>query len=371
MKKTCCILLAFVCSFAAFAQKKPAAKVGIPTFQTTVHNFGSIKEANGKVSHVFRYTNTGTAPLRINDVFASCGCTSPEFSTEAIAPNASGLITVVFDPTNRVGKINKTITVFFNGNPGQVVLYLTGEVLPVNSGIYELFPKVQGNMRFTNTTIDFKKVIEGEIDTQYVGLYNTTGRKVIIRNVVSGKGVQAPKRLYYIQPDGGDNVLFTFSNSAFQTIGPVVDTLKLLTDDDSIPTKTIIIKADIVQNFDTLTPAERLQTAKYVMLTDTVQLGELYVNESVYFSIPIQNKGKTPLRIRRIMNNCNCIELADTVLPTVAKGKKGAIKLKMKASEFRGSASHVLYVYTNDPDRPYISIPIVYNVVLPGYDKLK
>lgn len=372
MKKYIWMICLLIGVYKVMAQQKPAAaKVGIPTFETTVHSFGSIKEENGKVSHVFRYTNKGNAPLRINDVFSSCGCTSPDYSTEAIKPGESGLITVVFDPTNRVGKINKTITVYFNGNPSQVVLYLYGEVLPTNSGIYELFPKQQGNMRFTNTTIDLKKVTEGKIDTQYVGLYNTTGRKVVIRNVVGGKAVQSSKKMYFIQPNGGDNIIFTFNSASFGTIGPVTDTLRLLTDDDSIPTKTVIVKAEIVQNFDTLTPDERLKTAVYVSTVDTVKLGELYVNEDVFFSIPIQNKGKTPLRIRRIMNNCNCIQTTDSILPTIAKGKKGSVKLKLRASQYRGSSMHVLYLYTNDPNKSIITIPIVYDVVLPGYDKLK
>ena len=52
----------------------------------TSHDFGTIKEANGNVSHTFKIKNTGEAPLVLTRVIASCGCTTPEWTKEPIAP---------------------------------------------------------------------------------------------------------------------------------------------------------------------------------------------------------------------------------------------------------------------------------------------
>ena len=56
----------------------------------TSFDFGTIKEANGNVSHTFKIKNSGEAPLVLTRVIASCGCTTPEWTKEPIAPGASG-----------------------------------------------------------------------------------------------------------------------------------------------------------------------------------------------------------------------------------------------------------------------------------------
>lgn len=45
----------------------------------TSFDFGTIKEANGNVSHTFKIKNSGDAPLVLTRVIASCGCTTPEW----------------------------------------------------------------------------------------------------------------------------------------------------------------------------------------------------------------------------------------------------------------------------------------------------
>ena len=67
----------------------------------TSFDFGQIKEADGKVSATFVVKNTGDAPLAITRVIASCGCTTPEWTKEPIAPGASGNIKIRSERTSR------------------------------------------------------------------------------------------------------------------------------------------------------------------------------------------------------------------------------------------------------------------------------
>lgn len=46
------------------------------TFKETSHDFGQLLEADGEVSYDFQFTNTGTAPLLIQQVITGCGCTA-------------------------------------------------------------------------------------------------------------------------------------------------------------------------------------------------------------------------------------------------------------------------------------------------------
>lgn len=54
-------------------------------FETTSHSFGNIIE--GQIARYdFKFINTGTEPLILSNVSASCGCTTPKWPREALAP---------------------------------------------------------------------------------------------------------------------------------------------------------------------------------------------------------------------------------------------------------------------------------------------
>jgi len=94
----------------------------------SIHDFGTIKEADGSVTHTFKVKNEGKAPLVISRVVPSCGCTSPEWSKEPIAPGKTGEIKITYDPTGRPNTFTKTISVYSNGYTGSYVLTIKGIV---------------------------------------------------------------------------------------------------------------------------------------------------------------------------------------------------------------------------------------------------
>ncbi len=94
------------------------------------YDFGVITEGE-KASHVFEFSNNGTEPLIINEVSASCGCTTPSFSRTPIAPGQKGSIEVVYDSAGQApGKQHKVIVVSTNAREKIQTLHLRGEVIP-------------------------------------------------------------------------------------------------------------------------------------------------------------------------------------------------------------------------------------------------
>ncbi len=91
------------------------------------YDFGTVKEGE-KVEHEFTFTNTGSSPLIISNVQASCGCTTPEYSKNPIAPGDQGLVKVVFNSAGQVGKQHKVITITSNAASKNTLLHLRGEV---------------------------------------------------------------------------------------------------------------------------------------------------------------------------------------------------------------------------------------------------
>lgn len=87
------------------------------TFNKMEHDFGTIKADTDNFTE-FIVTNTGAKPLVIEDVKASCGCTTPEKPEKPIAPGKSDKIKVKFHPSaEQLNEIRKTITVVANTDP--------------------------------------------------------------------------------------------------------------------------------------------------------------------------------------------------------------------------------------------------------------
>jgi hypothetical protein len=89
------------------------------------YSFGKIPQGR-PVIHVFCIQNTGKEPLLLENVQASCGCTTPEWSREPIAPGADATIKVGYNAYAE-GHFNKTVTIIYN-NGQTKALIISGEV---------------------------------------------------------------------------------------------------------------------------------------------------------------------------------------------------------------------------------------------------
>lgn len=97
-------------------QKEQLAKESQTTlkFDKLVHDFGNVK-AEVENTTTFKVTNTGDKPLIIENVEASCGCTTPKKPEKPILPGQSDEITVTFKSNpGQTGDQKKSVTVTAN-----------------------------------------------------------------------------------------------------------------------------------------------------------------------------------------------------------------------------------------------------------------
>jgi len=97
-------------------------------FSEGAFKFGKI-EQNKPVTHVFTFTNNGSKPAVIEFATAECGCTTPEYSKEAILKGKSSTIKVTYNAA-AMGAFSKRVTVKFAGINDPVILTIEGEVVP-------------------------------------------------------------------------------------------------------------------------------------------------------------------------------------------------------------------------------------------------
>ena len=123
MKNLFTLLLISMFSLGINAQDK-VAKI---EFESETIDYGTIEKGSDGL-RVFKFKNTGDAPLIVSAVKSSCGCTVPKKPTAPILPGESGEIEVKYD-TNRVNPIRKTITVTSNADTPTVALKIKGTVI--------------------------------------------------------------------------------------------------------------------------------------------------------------------------------------------------------------------------------------------------
>lgn len=123
-----CLFAAMTVGMASAQDKKDEPANGAKIrFEQMEHQYGTIaKGANGDCE--FTFWNDGNEPLILQNVKASCGCTTPSYTQKPVMPGQSGTIKVHYN-TNNVGGFSKTVTVTSNAvdNP-RVVLRIKGNV---------------------------------------------------------------------------------------------------------------------------------------------------------------------------------------------------------------------------------------------------
>ncbi|MEP7196037.1 MAG: DUF1573 domain-containing protein [Saprospiraceae bacterium] len=116
-------------------------KTGGPkmVFENTTVDYGEIKKGADPLRKAI-FTNKGTEPLIVKNARGSCGCTVPTWPKEPIMPGETGVIEIRYD-TQRVGSINKTVSIQTNEGDEELRLIVKGNItedheenVPANGG---------------------------------------------------------------------------------------------------------------------------------------------------------------------------------------------------------------------------------------------
>ncbi len=122
-RKLLFFLILITSGLLAQAQSGTAAET--LQFKQNSYDFGKILQGR-PVTHVFEFVNTGKEDLRIENVQASCGCTTPEWSYTPVKPGATATIKVGYNSAAE-GPFNKSVTIYYNGGVTKSII-ISGNV---------------------------------------------------------------------------------------------------------------------------------------------------------------------------------------------------------------------------------------------------
>jgi len=96
-------------------------------FEEEIFDFGTITQGE-KVTHDFKFENTGEKNLIIANAYADCGCTVPEVPKKPIPSGDRNIIRVSFDSDRITGMITKQITILTNCIPNKRVIKIKANI---------------------------------------------------------------------------------------------------------------------------------------------------------------------------------------------------------------------------------------------------
>lgn len=346
-----CIAL-ILCALSAFSQD------GL-RFDPDTWDFGTIREADGKVTHVFTGTNRTDRPIVILDVVASCGCTVPSFSKKPILPGRTTEIRVTYDPTDRPGAFTKKLAVYSSDRRKIAQLTIAGEVQPREKSTEELYPvDAGGGLRLTAATLPLSYVYIGRRTQSAVGYANVTSRTLTLelRNENPGEPLEVHAPRTIAPGERGEIGLGFYVPADKPRYGTLKAVLTPVIDGRDAEVRLLVhgIAVDAPAASGANRPAPKLEIPKNIVKFGPVKRTDAGQRRS----LPLANEGTAPLVVR-------AVELPAGVGCSlrggerIAPGATATMELTLDPSgrDYGPLSAHLLLI-TDDPARPMRRIRI-------------
>jgi len=343
---TICFILILLTPFRIIGQQSRP----VIHFVEKEYDFGTFRESEGNVIHDFTFTNTGKVPLIINDVKASCGCTTPQWTKEPVLPGKTGIIRISYNPKSRPGSFNKTIQVNSNADMPSVTLAVQGVVIPVDQ-VEVAYKYTAGQLRLQTIYAAFGEVYKGDTADFSIKVMNTSmdkSARLSFRQLPQHLRVTMVPEV--IEPQQEGRIVIEYLSSVQKDWDYAVDRIDLLINGQPVSGNRISITANIRENFAGFT-ADDLSKAPVVTFDQTsFNFGTITSDQVVEHPFRLTNQGSSDLIIRKVSASCGCTA-ARPVKEIIGPGESTEIKASFNAAGREGSQKKAITVITNDPKR--------------------
>ena len=340
------------------AQGKPAI-----TFEKEDHDFGSFAESLGSVTCTFTFTNTGDAPLLITNASASCGCTRPTFPKEPIAPGKPGEIKVTYNAKGRPGSFRKSVYIYSNAEPTKATLHIKGNVISGEKKQHPEFAYTMGSIALKTRHLPFFEVFTNTPKSLSVEFVNNSRAPLSLSFERVPRHLSVKQVPENVEPGQIGLIEITYNASKAKDWGIRKDEffIKFPGESDITPGNTITVSADIREDYSKMSVEQKEKAPKISLSENRVDFGTIKGTAPVEKVIKITNNGKTNLQIRKV-NNESGVVVAAVSRMSVQSEKSIDLKITVYPAKTRSKVlNHRVFVITNDPDNPAVSIPVFAN----------
>lgn len=323
------------------------------TFREETHDFGTIDEMKGPVTHEFVFTNNSSRPVRILKVQASCGCTTPGWSRDVIAPGKNGFIQASYDPRGRPGFFTKSLTVMTDLEANPIILQIKGQVSNEAKPAPSDFPVASGNLKMKVTSFNMGRVyIKDEYVVREFPVMNAGAAPMNFTGKADHPAyIRVDVQPKTLSPGEKGTIRISYNGAIKNQYGFQSDNVSIETDDKDNPVKSFSVYATLEDFFPELTAAQLAKAPQLTLGSTSLDFGNIKPNTATEMQLQVVNSGKSELLLKAIQPNCTCIT-ASASKDKLQPGESGTVTISFNPSDRTGSQNKAVTVYSNDPRNP-------------------
>lgn len=345
------------------------AQKPVITFSNAKYDFGQITEEGGPVSNVFEFTNTGNAPLVIQRVTASCGCTTPDWTRTPIEPGQKGKVTATYNPMGRPGVFSKVVTVYSNASNEMEQLIINGNVTPkpttaTTSGSSNGFPVNVGTLGLNEKSIHFGNVNKGTAVSRTLAIKNNSSAQMAVALVDVPSYIKVKIQPEKLQPSQEGLIEITMDTKNTTEWGPLNSELSfVLNGNKQTNTDKVSLSGNVIEDFSKMSAAEKRKAPILEIKSTNLHMGNIKKGSKVRGKFVVKNIGSNSLEIRKIINNNSDINIYPLKV-SIRSGKTENLHLDIDSKYLqKGNYKKTFTVQTNDPDRSLVVYTAEFSVI--------
>jgi hypothetical protein len=351
------------------ANANEAPKLPVFSPEEALHDFGTIGENDGYAEHIFKFKNTGDAPLTVNRILTSCGCTKPEWTETPLEPGQEGIIIITFNPKGRLGNFNKSATVYTNEDNGykRHKLTITGTVVEKPSDPFATYIDTVGGVGIEAKDLIYKNFNPEKTNRKamYIKNYNAETVYFSWENVPEYVSVNAPDSLKAEWP--GEISVIIDGTKTTEKRGRTKDSFKWNIknrDGKLLGSGNITATVNYIDDFKQLSPlqgvnAPHLEIKNNQLAFENVKTGFLGLGGTANKEFILTNTGKSDLILHSVSSDDGRVHLPELSGKTVKAGESLNVRVTVKAKELLDSnIEDDIYVVCNDPKGPVRMIKV-------------
>ncbi len=301
------------------------------------------------VTAQFELRNKGSRHLVLNNVEASCGCTTVDYPKDEISGNGRFVISAVYD-AEVLGHFEKEVTVYSNGSDKPIYLVMKGEVVTEIRDFSSTYPIDMGPFRLDKNDVEFDNVNRGDRPIQQIQVMNTSNRNYSPTVMHLPAYLKAEAIPTVISPDHSGVVLLSLDSKLLRDYGLTQTSLYMARyPGDKVNDSTAInVSAVLLPDFKSLTNAQRASAPEIKLSETTLELGSFNDKEKINGQIDIYNNGKSNLNISSLQMFTSGLDVT-LGKRTLAPGESTKLKVTAHREIKDDNRSPRVLMITNDP----------------------
>ncbi len=312
------------------------------------------------VTAEFQMKNDGNAPLVIERVLSSCGCTTVDYPKRRIAPGENFVVKATYD-AKQMGTFYKQIGICAQGASSPFTLTMRGRVVETISNFDGSYDYALGMLKADAQEVEFDDVNKGDRPVQRIHIFNPTEQVMepVVMHLPAYLTAQvSPSK---VAPHHSAVVSLILDSKRLHDFGLNQTSVYLgANPGDKISSdKEVVVSAVLLPSFENMTEEQKAQAPQISLSTENLDLGSFGRKKKLKGEILITNTGKSELEIRSMQMFTMGLQVS-LGESKIKPGESEKLKVTAVAADLkkaRAKRPRILMI-TNDPDHPKVTIKI-------------